>query len=354
MERRTFRRFTYQDRLKIEALYNAKVPVKKIASEIGFHFTCVYKELKLGYYMHKNSDWTYTKKYCADLAQKHSNFNIAGRAKDLKIGNDYKFVKYVEDMIINQHYSPEAVLAEIKNKKLKFKTDVSVRTIYRYIDNGIFPNLTRKSLPYKGKREKKKKESIVKTDSKLGKSIQLRPEEVFSRLTFGHWELDSVIGKREKGETLLVFTERKTRYQLIFRSSDKTCISTIKVLNALELKLGRNFKKIFKTITCDNGVEFALSDQMERSLFGNYNRTEIYYCHPYCSSERGSNEKQNQMIRRWITKGTKIEQYSDDFIQSTADWLNDYPRGIFDYQTSRDLFNLELRKLGLKNFEKNF
>lgn len=347
---RTFRRFTYQDRLKIEALYNAHMPVKKIAAQIGFHFTCVYKELKLGYYMHKNHDWTYTKKYSADLAQQHSDFNTAGRAKDLKIGNDYKFVEYVEDMILNQKYSPEALLAEIKTKNLKFKTDVSVRTIYRYIDNGIFPNLTRKSLPYKGKRKKKKKESIVKTDSKLGKSIQLRPEEVFSRLTFGHWELDSVIGKREKGETLLVFTERKTRYQLIFRSEDKTCISTIKTLNALERKLGRKFTKIFKTITCDNGVEFSLSDHMERSHLGNYIRTEVYYCHPYCSSERGSNEKQNQMIRRWILKGTKIELYSDEFIQGTCDWLNDYPRPIFDYESSRDLFKKELRDLGIKNF----
>ena len=347
---RTFKRFTYQDRLKIEALFNAKVPVVQIADQIGFSFSCVYKELKLGYYMHKNTDWTYTKRYSADLAQQRSNFNTAGRAKDLKIGHDYKFVKYVEDMILNHHYSPEAVLAEIRRKKLKFNTDVSVRTIYRYIDNGIFPNLTRKSLPFKGKRKKKKKESIVKTDSKLGKSIQLRPEEASARRCFGHWELDTVIGKREKGETLLVFTERKTRYQLIFRSSDKTGRSTVRVLNKIENKLGRQFRSIFKTITCDNGIEFSLSDQMERSHLGNYNRTEIYYCHPYCSSERGSNEKQNQMIRRWIPKSTKIEQYSDEYIQRTEDWLNDYPRGIFDYQTSRDLFKQELRNLGIKNF----
>ena len=350
MEKRTFRRFTYQDRLKIEALYNAKVPVKKIATQIGFHFTCVYKELKLGFYMHKNHDWTYTQKYSADLAQQRSNFNTAGRAKDLKIGNDYKFLEYVENMILNHKYSPEAVLAEIKRKKLKFNTNVSARTIYRYIDSGIFPNLTRKALPYKGKRQKKKKESIVKTDSKLGKSIQLRPEEVCSRSTFGHWELDTVIGKREKGETLLVFTERKTRYQLIFRSSDKTCISTVKVLNFLEKKLGRKFSKVFKTITCDNGPEFALCELMEKSHLGNYIRTVIYYCHPYCSSERGSNEKQNQMIRRWIHKGTKIEQYSDEYIKNTADWLNNYPRGIFDYETSRDLFARELKKLGVKIF----
>lgn len=350
MEKRTFRRFSYQDRLKIEALYNARVPVKKIADEVGFHFTCVYKELKLGYYMHKNHDWTYTRKYSADLAQQHSDFNTAGRAKDLKVGNDYKFVRYVEDMIINHHYSPEAVLAEIRRKKLHFNTDVSARTIYRYIDNGIFPNLTRKSLPYRGKRQKKKKESIVLAQPKLGRSIEKRPEDVSSRVTFGHWELDSVIGRREKGETLLVFTERKTRYQLIFRSPDKSPGSTVRVLNSLELRLGKDFRQIFRSITCDNGVEFSYSDRLERSLLGTLPRTEIFYCHPYCSSERGSNEKQNQMIRRWISKGTKIEQYSDEYIQNTADWLNDYPRGIFDYQTSRDLFKKELRKLGIKKF----
>ena len=109
-------------------------------------------------------------------------------------------------------------------------------------------------------------------------------------------------------------------------------------------------RKIFKTITCDNGSEFADYERMELSTRGNSSRTAVYYCHPYCSSERGSNEKQNQMIRRWITKSTKIEQYSDEYIQNTADWLNNYPRGIFDYETSRYLFQRELQKLGIKFF----
>ncbi len=253
-------------------------------------------------------------------------------------------------MILEQHYSHEAVLAEIKRRNLSFDTKVSARTIYRYIDNGIFPNLSRISLPYRGKRQKKKKQTIVKRDSSFGKSIETRPPEVLSRETFGHWELDSVIGKREKGNTMLVLTERKTRYELIFRADDKSVFSTLKVLNTLERRFGRQFSKIFKTITCDNGVEFNASDLIEKSNLGNYQRTHVYYCHPYSSSERGSNEKQNQMIRRWIPKGTKIEQYSDEYIQNTAHWLNDYPRKMFDFQSSRDLFKKELRKIGVKNF----
>ena len=350
MEKRTFKRFTYETRLKLEALYNANVNVKEIANQLGFHFTCVYKEIKLGLYEHKNTDWTYTKRYSADIAHGKSRFNTAARAKDLKIGNDYEFVKFVEKMILEEHYSPEGVIAEIEKRNLSFRTVVSARTIYRYIDSGIFPNLTRKCLPFKGVREKTKKQTIVRSDSSLGKSIELRPVEVLSRDVFGHWELDSIIGKREKGNTILVFTERKTRYELIFRSNDKSPISTVKVLNTLEHKLGRKFKKIFKSITCDNGVEFNCSDALERSDLGSYKRTEVFYCHPYSSFERGSNEKQNQMIRRWILKGTKIEQYSDEYIQNTADWLNDYPRRLFDFKSSREMFELELKKLGIKNF----
>ena len=180
MTERKYRRITYQDRLKIEALYNAKVPVTQIAAELGFHHSCIYRELKHGYYEHKNYDWTYTKKYSADRAQQATDFNIAGRAKDLKIGKDYEFLDFIEEMIIKKHYSPRAALAEIRRRKLKFDTDVSYNTIYRYIDNGVFPHLSRSNLPYKP-RKKIKKSIVVKKNSNIGKSIEIRPQEAFSR-----------------------------------------------------------------------------------------------------------------------------------------------------------------------------
>lgn len=350
MQERKYKRITYQDRLKIEALFNASVSVVKIAEELGFHHSCVYRELKRGYYEYKNHDWTYTKKYSADRAQKVADFNLAGRAKDLKIGNDYEFLNYVEQMIIKKHYSPRAVLAEIQRRNLKFNTEVSYNTLYRYISAGVFPNLTRSDLPYKP-RKQKKRSIIVKKNSSLGKSIELRPDEASLRERFGHWELDSVIGKREKGNTILVFTERLTRFEMIFRSNDKSALSTVKVMNALERKFGKNFKNIFRSITCDNGVEFSSSDALEKSIYGRGSkRTNFYYCHPFSSAERGSNEKNNQMIRRWLPRGVKIENYSDQYIQDVANWLNDYPRGIFNYKSSRELFEIELSKLGIKFF----
>ena len=63
-------------------------------------------------------------------------------------------------------------------------------------------------------------------------------------------------------------------------------------------------------------------------------RTNIYYAHPYCSGERGTNENNNRMIRRWIPKGISIDNISETFIQFVEDWLNNYPRAMFDYKSS--------------------
>ncbi len=349
---RSFKRITYSDRLKIEALYNADVSIKEISEQLGFHFTSIYREVKNGFYDRKNSDWTYTKCYSADIAERKYKFNTAARAKDLKIGNNYDFIRKMEYQLLYEKDSPSAALKKLKKENPNFP-DISFRTVYRYIDNGIFPNVRRSDLPFKGKRQKKKKKTVQKA-ARFGKSIELRPMEILMREGFGNWELDSVIGRREKGNTMLVLTERKTNFELVFRSKDKTVFSTVKMLDRLEKKLGKDFSKIFKTITCDNGCEFASSDLLERSVRKRGKRTEVYYCHPYSSWERGSNEKQNQMLRRHIKKGTRIENYSDADLKRAEIWLNTYPRKKYDWQTSAELFKKELENIGIKNFSNFF
>lgn len=138
--------------------------------------------------------------------------------------------------------------------------------------------------------------------------------------------------------------------QLVLISKDKSSMSTVNVLNQIERKVGvRNFKKIFQSITCDNGCEFANTNGMEFSPISGKQRTTVYYCHPYCSSERGSNENQNGFIRRFIPKGTAISEYTPNQVKQIQDFINYYPRGIFDYKSSADLFQIELAQLGIKN-----
>ena len=348
-QQRSYRRITASDRDKIEALRNAKVSVAQIAKELGFSKVTIYAELKRGAYQHRNSDWTETTKYSAYKAQRNADYNATSKGAQLKIGNDHAFAEFVEDMIL-KGYSPAAVLGFIKENELDFDTHVCRVTLYSYIDKGVFRRISNKNLLRKSKKRKYKKVKRAKKLQSIEHSIEKRPKEILDRISFGHWELDSVIGTQTRGKTILSLTERKTRMQLVMISKDKTAMSTVNVLNQIERKLGvRNFRKIFKTITCDNGCEFSNTTGMEFSPITGKQRTTVYYCHPYCSSERGSNENQNGFIRRFIPKGTAIGNFTPNYIKQVQDFINYYPRGIFNYKSAADMFQLELSQLGIKN-----
>ncbi len=80
----------------------------------------------------------------------------------------------------------------------------------------------------------------------------------------------------------------------------------------------------------------------------------VYYCHPYCSSERGSNENQNGFIRRFVPKGTPISRYTPKRLREIQDFINDYPRRLFNGESARTMFNRELAALGLENISHFF
>ena len=93
----------------------------------------------------------------------------------------------------------------------------------------------------------------------------------------------------------------------------------------------KEFEQFFKSITVNNGVEFLDWQALETSsLDGKIQRTAFYYCHPYSSFERGSNEHVNGQIRRHIPKGSDISNYSSDAIEEVEDWVNNYPRRILN------------------------
>lgn len=179
-------------------------------------------------------------------------------------------------------------------KSGKFQTNVSKSTLYRYISRGFFLHLRMKHLPYFKKKKHYRKTTIQRAPR--GISIEKRPICILERKIFGHWEMDCVVGSSLT--TLLVLSERKTRKEIILRIPNKTTKSVVHALNILEERYGKNFKKIFKTITVGNGVEFSDCSGMEKSVFGG-TRTLFYYCHPYTSCERGTNERINRDIRKF-------------------------------------------------------
>ena len=175
-----------------------------------------------------------------------------------------------------------------------------------------------------------------------GRSIEDRPEHINDRSTFGHWEMDSVESCQGVSNTYIVMTERKTRWELIIPSPDKTAASVVAAIDGLEAKYGDLFPKVFRSITCDNGCEFADAAGIEQSASGKGTRTEVYYCHPYRPSERGSNENQNGLIRRHLPKGTDLSTVSYEETKRIEAWLNNYPRKMFGYLCSEQLFREEM------------
>lgn len=157
--------------------------------------------------------------------------------------------------------------------------------------------------------------------------------------------MDLVVGARGGKKALLVITERVTRYQHIVLIKDKTQRSVIRAINRLERKPGKDtFSTIFKSITCDNGVEFQDFKGIEQSVYSKQKkRTKVYFAHPYSSFERGSNENANRLIRRFLPKGTTFDELSQRVVQWLARWMNKIPRKLFDGESANEM----VKALGL-------
>ena len=157
--------------------------------------------------------------------------------------------------------------------------------------------------------------------------------------------MDTVKGKRTSRSSLLVLTERKTREELIYKLEENCAEAVVQVIDALEEQFKEKFKDVFKSITCDNGTEFSFGDLIEKSKLNEGNRTSLYYCHPYSSFERGSNEVDNKMIRRHIPKYTCFDNKLVEDIKGIETWINNYPRKMFEYKSSLELFALKMANI---------
>ena len=342
-----FKHLSQNDRIKMETMLNSGHKVVEVAEYLHVHRSTIYREIKRGEYTHRNSDYTEETRYSSDLGQKNHDWNAQGKGRNIKIGNDRPLAEYIEEKIIEDKYSPEAALAAAAESGIEFTTSISVRTLYRYIDKGIFLKLTNKDLPVKGKRKKHNKRVKVQKRASAGESIENRPDEVKDREIFGHWEMDTVKGKQGVTKScMLVLTERKTRDEIIVKLPDQKAASVVEAIDRLERKWGDMFTKVFRSITVDNGVEFSDYEGLERSvLHEGEKRTFAFYCHPYSSWERGSNENNNRLIRRHIPKGEDFDEKQDRDIEYIENWTNNYPRGIFGFKTSAQLFEEEIRNL---------
>lgn len=350
---RVYKQLTKTDRLRIEKWLRQGLCVQEIADRLRVHRSTIYRELKRGHYEWRDGKtWEMKSGYSPDIAEQRYQDNLRAKGPDLKIGNDHEFAQYIETTIIEKKCSPAAALGYAKIEGKQFRTQISVQTLYKYIGAGVFLQLTKKQLPRRGEQKRKyqrvKKKKAARAPA--GESIEKRPKEVKDRKTFGHWEMDTVYsGQGKSRQALLVLTERKTREEIIIMVTNRQAETTVKAIDRLERKMGAvKFRKIFKSITVDNGTEFALADKLERSCINKSTpRTKVYFCHPYSSWERGSNENANGLIRRWYPKGTDFAKVSKAEIVELEEWINSYPRKILGYSSSKIEYRKCLNEIGI-------
>ena len=356
MKPRRFCHLTMHKRLKIEQMNREKYTIQEIAKAVGVHYTTVWRELKRGQVVQRTTELIDREVYCADVAERKYRENLAAKGPELKIANDRELADYLENLMLKDRYSPAAALAKIKEEGRVFSVEISEWTLYSYITKGVFRTLTNKDLPMRGEK-KRKHRKVQPARAPAGDSIEERDPAVEMRECFGDWEMDTVeSGKKKKKKNqgketkrLLVMTERKTRTELLWMMPNGKTESVVRTLDALERKIGTAaFRQIFRSITVDNGSEFANCKGLQRSCLGKGDRTHVYYCHPYSSWERGSNENCNRMVRRWWPKGTDFSTISVKAVRTVQKWINEYPREVLGWKCAAAVFNEQLAGLGLE------
>lgn len=339
---RKYRRITWTERLLIERHYNPAhnyltgkpASYSSIAKLLHRSVSAIRYEIKKGTYYHRDSrTWKDVPLYSAEIAQRKTEWEQSVKGQSLKLGNNHQYAKYIADQI-KKGNSPEAIVETLRQQN---KWTVSTPTLYRYIDEGLIPDVTNKDLWEKSKRKRTYNKVRQAKRPPRGLSIEHRPMEVNWRQTPGHWEIDCVVGKRGgHNESVLTLTERLTRFEIIVKLTTRT---THEVTSKLRKIVSQYPPGTFQSVTADNGSEFSDYDTLRTIV------PEVYYCHPYCSSERGTNERHNRIIRRFFPKKQSMKKKTQNDCDQVAEYMNNLPRRALRYKTPHALFSAFLDSL---------
>lgn len=228
--------------------------------------------------------------------------------------------------LLKDHLSPEQISGVLQKKK----KNISARTIYRYIKERA-PHLSMYLRSQKGKYRRKRgtKKREYERELKKKRRIDERPAILERRGRIGDYEGDTMVGK-DKRVRIVTFVDRKTGYLVAFLLPKMN----IQLLTTLTLK---HFKKIprknKKTITFDNGIEFNDWESLEEK-----SKMTVYFCYPYHSWERGTNENTNGLLRQYFPKAMDFNLIAEKELQRIVRKLNDRPRKRLKFKSPKEVF----------------
>ena len=350
LKKNQYHHLTKDDRAKIQSLIeqvdeNGKRMFNNsyIANYIGVNRSTITRELRrIKSKISIRSGKIKNKPYNADDAQNDYEFKRSMSKANYILDDFPKLKEYIENKILKDKWSPDAIAGYIISHELYKQdgfTSISTTTIYRAIHYGLLKvkkEDTRRMTKFEKSGKYSKKGQLP--DNKISFSIELRPDDINDRESFGNWELDTVISTT-KGvhKCLMTLTERKTRFEIIGILEAKTKEEVIVKFKKIQEYLKKNIKSIINSITTDNGGEFSGFLEIIEITGAKF-----YFCHPYASCEKGTNEKHNSIIRYFIPKSTLIENYTVNEINDICHWMNNYPRKVLNYFTPQEVLQKEL------------
>lgn len=323
----------FKERTIIEIRLNDGFSPYKIAKELGRPINTILNEIRRGTTSQIKQN-KHVELYFADTGEAMYKKNRKNSCRSFKRLECSEFISYAVEKIKNNSLSPDACFGEALRKNTFDRSEmVYTKTLYNYIDLGLL-DVKNIDLPYKLRRNIKPAR-VRKNKKILGSSIKERPSEIDSRNEFGHWAIDTVIGEKSSDDNvLLTIVERKTRNAIVRKIESKTVDAVTNELVKIRDLFGDKFSKVFKTITADNGSEFVELADIEELC-----SPKVYFTHPYSPFEKGTNERHNGLIRRFIPKGKRISNYDINDIGFIEEWMNTLPRKILGYNTSEKLFD---------------
>ena len=310
-----YHQITTEERYTISVLKKQGVSYSAIARELGRSPSTISREIKRNI-----ADYSY-RAHVADM--KASNRRKTTRRKWRYRDVELQMVV----ALIRLDWSPEQVSNWLKKQKI---LSISHETIYRYIwYDKYYGGKLYKHLRHSSK-QRRKRYGHYDSRGMLTKKrhITERPLSADNKSRTGHWEIDTVMGARDK-HCIVTMVERKTKFTHIIKLENRS----VSELNHKVIHYLNTVKQPVKTITADNGTEFHGFEEIEKKT-----GAQFYFATPYHSWERGLNENTNGLIRQYLPKRKSMKSITQSDCNAIASKLNRRPRKCLGYLTPEQKF----------------
>lgn len=301
---------------------------REIARQLERNPSVISREIQRNWKDRGWGNWRYDAKEAKETVRKRRK---AANKKHLKLLKDKKMLAILKWYLEAKHQSwwIDEIVGFLRRNWVKM---VATSTVYYFIHHH-YPK--REHFLRKWKHWYRKRNPWAKKTALCWVPlIEERPEEINNREELGHWEADMVVWPKGEKWGLLTIVERVSRLCIIIKLERATKETVSKALiKALKTCYVRS-------ITSDNWSEFAGLAEVGRLL-----KCPVYRCHPYSSREKGSNERNNGIIRRYCPKGQSIQQYSEGYIANVQREINEKPRKCLNYKNAHQVYLEQLSKV---------